>query len=219
MSELQRQIRQRTRFRPESDLLRQMGYANPNHRHRKRLTQVLADPELGLGKPEYDFVHDCRSFLHALCRALGIPENNCQAFIAKRDANDKAERQAFKPWLFVDTGFRRCDRPGMPLFALALMERHRRLVLAEDTWRMPWHEQLTRAQSRVREHMAESGGELQAWGRIQRYLFCYAEGRKLAIAPSGEVLGDASERKLPQASFTLKGKPVSVLLNNGDSPT
>ena len=38
MSELQRQVRQWARFRPESDLLRQGGYTNPNQRYRECLT-------------------------------------------------------------------------------------------------------------------------------------------------------------------------------------
>lgn len=151
--------------------------------------------------------------------ALRIPEHSCREFIDEHDALEKAERQAYQPWLFVDTGFRRSDRPGMPLFALALLERRRRVKLAAYTCRLPWDQQLALAQARVREHMSESGGELKVWGRIQRYLFCYAEDRKLEIAPSGEVLVDASGRGLSRASVTLKGKPISLLNYDRDDAT
>ncbi|MGE4533474.1 hypothetical protein [Halomonas sp.] len=219
MSDLPQQIQQRAQFRAEDDLLRQMGYAKPHRRHRKRLASVLADPVLGLEAPMYDFVHGRRDFLRALCRALRIPEHSCRAFIAERDALEKAECQAYQPWLFVDTGFRRSDRPGMPLFALALLEHRRRLKLPAYTWRLPWEQQLVLAQARVREHMAESGGELKVWGRIQRYLFCYAEDHKLEIAPSGEVLGDASGTGLSRSSVTLKGKPIVLLNDDKDDAT
>lgn len=58
--------------------------------------------------------------------------------------------------------------------------------------------------------MAESGGELKIWGCIQRYLFCYAEDRKLELSLSGDVVGDASGTGLSQASVTLKGRPLSL---------
>lgn len=219
MSDLPQQIQQRAQFRAEDDLLRQMGYAKPDRRHRERLAAVLADPALGLEAPMYDFVHGRRDFLRALCRALRLPEHHCREFIAERDRRDKEQRQAYPPWLFVDTGFRRQDRPGMPLFALALLERRRRLPLAADTWRLPWDQQLARAQARVREHMAESGGELKVWGRIQRYLFCYAEDHQLEIAPSGEVLGEVEAKGLPRARVTLKGKPVPLLNPARDDAT
>lgn len=219
MSDLQQQIKQRAKFRAEDDLLRQMGYAKPGRRHIERLAMVLADPALGLGTPMYDFVHGRRDFLRALCRALRIPEHSCREFIAERDALEKAERQAYQPWLFVDTGFKRADRPGMPIFILAMIESKRRLPLPPDTFRLPWEEQLQTAQQTVRQHMADTGGELKIWGRIQRYLFCYAEDRKLEIAPSGEVRGEASGRGLSQASMTLKGKPVSLLNDDKDDAT
>jgi hypothetical protein len=219
MSDLQQQIRQRAKFRAEDDLLRQMGYAKPGRHHRERLAMVLADPALGLGTPMYDFVHGRHDFLRALCSALRIPGHSCREFIAERDALEKAEGKAYQPWLFVDTGFRRSDRPGMPLFALALLERRRHLMLPADTCQLPWDEQLSRAQARVHEHMAESGGELKVWGRIQRYLFCYAEDHKLEIAPSGEVRGDALGKGLSQASVTLKGKPVVLLSDGRDDAT
>lgn len=219
MSDLQQQIKQRAKFRAEDDLLRQMGYAKPGRRHRERLAMVLADPALGLGTPMYDFVHGRRDFLRALCRALRIPEHSCRAFITERDALDKAERQAYKPWLFVDTGFKRADRPGMPIFILAMIESKRRLPLPPDTFRLPWEEQLQTAHQTVRQHMADTGGELKIWGRIQRYLFCYAEDHQLEIAPSGEVRGEASGRGLSQASMTLKGKPISLLNDDRDDAT
>lgn len=71
----------------------------------------------------------------------------------------------------------------------------------------------------MREHMAESGGELKVWGRIQRYLFCYAEDHKLEITPCGEVLGNASGKGLSLASVTLKGKPVVLLNDDRDGAT
>jgi hypothetical protein len=103
--------------------------------------------------------------------------------------------------------------------ALALLERRRCVKLPADACRLPWGEQLARAQARVCEHMAESGGELRVWGRIPRYQFCYAGEHKLEIAPSGEVLGDASGRGLPQARVTFKGKPVSLVNDDRDDAT
>lgn len=86
-------------------------------------------------------------------------------------------------------------------------------------WRILRDEQLARAKARVREHMTKSGSELLVWGRIQRYLFCYAENKVLVLSPDGEVLKNASGDGLVLARITLKGKPLPPSDNGGNPPT
>ncbi|MGM1053969.1 MAG: hypothetical protein ACQEXO_16510 [Pseudomonadota bacterium] len=219
MTDISHDLQQRAAAVPADELLTRMGYRAIGPKARDRLSRVLADPLLGLATPEYDFHFASRAFSEALCHPLAMePADYLPALDAIENPLIEA-RHAFKPWLFVDTGFKRADRPGTAIFVLAIMESKRRLRLPPDTFRLPWEEQLQRAQQAVRRHMAESGGEVPLWGRIQRYLFCYAEDRKLALSPSGEVVGDASDTGISQASITLKGKPVSFLATEGGDAT
>lgn len=196
-----------------------MGYNSVGPKARDRLSRVLADPSLGLDTPEYDFHLASRAFSEALCHALAIKPADYLPALDAIDGPLEEERRAYKPWLFVETGFKRSDRPGTAVFILASMESTRRLCLPPDTFWLLWEQQLQRAQQAVRRHMAESGGELKIWGRIQRYLFCYAEDRMLELAPNGDVVGDSSGTHLSQASVTLKGKPVPLSILGSDDAT
>lgn len=129
-----------------------------------------------------------------------------EAHIDAVETRRDRERNAYRPWLFVDTDFRRQDRPGLPIFALALLESRRRLALPEDTWALPWGTQLTRAQARVREHMIETDGELPVWGTIRRYLFCHAPHGKLVLDTTSHVIGDVTGMRTDRARVHLKGR-------------
>ena len=219
MSDILQEVQQRAAMMPADDLLRRMGYHSVGPKARDRLARVLSDPQLGLATPEYDFHFASRAFSEALCQALAMEPVDYLPALDAIEAHLEEARRAYKPWLFVDTGFKRADRPGMPIFILAMIESKRRLRLPPDTFRLPWEQQLQRAQEAVRQHMRETGGELKVWGSIQRYLFCYAEDQKLELSPSGEVVGDASDMGISQASVTLKGKPLSFPTPQGSDAT
>ncbi|WP_280553465.1 hypothetical protein [Halomonas sp. 25-S5] len=219
MTDISKEVQQCAATVSADVLLRRMDYRAIGPNARQRLSRVLADPQLGLAKSEYDFHFASLAFSEALCRAMAMGPADYLAALDAIEKPLKEARHAYKPWLFVDTGFKRADRPGTAIFVLAIMESKRRIRLPPDTFRLPWEQQLQRAQQAVRRHMAESGGELPLWGHIQRYLFCYAEDRKLELSTSGEVLGNASGMGISQASITLKGKPVSFLTAEDDEAT
>ncbi|WP_404296938.1 hypothetical protein [Halomonas sp.] len=219
MTDISQDVQQRAAQVPADELLTRMGYRTIGPKARDRLSRVLADPLLGLATPEYDFHLASRAFSQALCQALAMEPDEYLPALDAIEAYLEEERQAYKPWLFVDTGFKRSDRPGTAIFILAMIESKRRLRLPPDTFRLPWEQQLQRAQQVVRQHMADTGGELKIWGRIQRYLFCYAEDQMLELSPNGEVVGDASWTGISQASVTLKGKPLPLPTPVGEDAT
>lgn len=219
MTDISQDLQQRAAEVPDGELLTRMGYRTIGPKARDRLARVLSDPQLGLATPEYDFHLASRAFSEALCRALAMDPGDYLPALDAIEAHLEEARRAYKPWLFVDTGFKRSDRPGTAIFILAIMESTRRLRLPPDTFRLPWEQQLQRAQQLVRQHMADTGGELKVWGRIQRYLFCYAEDQMLELSPNGDVVGDASWTGISQASVTLKGKPLPLPTPEGDVAT
>jgi hypothetical protein len=96
------------------------------------------------------------------------------------------EQQAFKPYIWVDTGF---VRQSQPIFALAVCEHQRYLSFPKGFWRFPIDRQLGRAQCRVREHVYETGGELGIWDPIKQYWFYYNKEAAYLLARNGEVVG------------------------------
>src|SRR5690606_15560059 len=120
------------------------------------------------------------------------------------------ERTAFKPFLFVDTGFRRA---GQSIAVLALCEGMRRIDFPEQFWRKPLAEQVELAQQRVREHMENCVGELGIWGTIKQYWFYYTPDDCVEISTNGEIVGAAKRPAPGQATLRpsierlLRGEP------------
>ena len=166
-------------------ILKKMGYHKPRATNLERLQKVLSSPTLGLDIGGYDLRYQSHEFVHELCRALELPLDECDAHIAriKRQAED--DRAAFKPYLWVDTDFK---RKSQPIFALAFLESRRYLGFPRWILRLTPEQQLVQAQELVQDHMRETEGELLIWGSIKRYWFFYAPNRSYWLAPDGEVI-------------------------------
>ncbi|MEC9483081.1 MAG: hypothetical protein UMU75_07100 [Halomonas sp.] len=209
MDELHAELQRRTASWASSELLCRMGYPKPGEAACNRLQHVLEDPDLGLGSGGFDFRFGSREFLCALCEAVGLEEAEYRPCIEARRQWLSDERHAFKPYIFIDTGFRRSDHPGTGIFALAVCEGRRRLTFPAGTWRKPLSEQIHLAQARVCEFMAETGGDIKIWGTAQRFLFFYAQGAAIEIATSGEVLGDWQGGGPSQASWRIGNQKIT----------
>lgn len=141
MTDISRAVKQRATAVPADDLLKRIGYHSVGPKARDRLSRVLGAPELGLSTPDFDFHFSSRGFAEALCAAAGLEPERYLPALDTIEQRHHEEAGAYRPWLFVDTGIKRSDRPGSPLFALAAMESKRRLMLPADTCRLPWEQQ------------------------------------------------------------------------------
>jgi hypothetical protein len=186
-------------------ILKKMGYHKPSATNLERLQKVLNSPTLGLDVGGYDLRYQSHEFVHELCRALELPLDECDANIAriKRQAED--DRAAFKPYLWVDTDFKRKDQR---VFVLAFLESRRYLGLPRWILRLTPEQQLVQAQELVQEHMRETEGELLIWGTIKRYWFFYAPNRSYWLAPDGEIIA-----KNEGAVSNRAGSPVIEAMN------
>lgn len=171
---------------PQEEILKAMGYKKPTSANVERLQTVLDDPQFGLMDSGFDFKYSSEGFLRALCVVTGMDVALADQRISRIKKRLEEERQAFKPYIWVDTGF---VRKSQPIFALAVCEHQRYLEFPEGFWRFPIDRQLGRAQCRVREHVYETGGELGIWGFIKQYWFYYNKEAAYLLARNGEVVG------------------------------
>ncbi|KAA1173950.1 hypothetical protein FWJ25_11120 [Marinobacter salinexigens] len=187
------------------NILRSMGYGKPTQAQFERLQVVLDDPEFGLGQSHFDFKYSSDNFLRALCVAVGINAKVADARIQKIRSRLEEERQAFKPFIWVDTGF---VRKSQPIFALAVCEHQRYLHFPEDFWRLSIDEQLGVAKCRVQEHVYENGRELGIWGEIKQYWFYYEKDAAYLLSLNGEVI---SRHEGPVANQATGGRELDVV--------
>ncbi|WP_346796336.1 hypothetical protein R5M92_12785 [Halomonas sp. Bachu 37] len=208
MEELRAELQRRAASRPA--LLRKMGYRKLGEIVVRRLYEVLKDPDLGLSSGGFDLRFGSREFLCALCEAVGLDEADYLPLIEARQQWLSDEWHAFKPYVFIDTNFRRSDRPGTAIFVLAICESMRRITFPEGFWRKPLSEQIQLAQARVRQFMAETGGDVKIWGTAKRFLFFHAEDAAIEISPSGQVLGDRQGGVPSRASLRVGNQEVTT---------
>lgn len=174
---------------PHEEILKAMGYQKPTPANLEHLQSVLDDPEFGLNNSGFDFKYSSEGFLRALCVVTGMDMALADQRISRIKKYLDEEREAFKPYLWVDTGFK---RRSQPLFALAVCEHQRYLDFPKGFWRLSIDRQLGRAQCRVREHVYETGGDLGIWGQIKQYWFYYKKDAAYLLALNGVVTGKHS---------------------------
>ncbi len=208
------EIRLRTAHVTQSELLQLMGYASVSEKTLSQLQRVLDDPHLGLGQAYFDFKFNSEGFLRKLCQVLGLGHIDVDHTIDAIKRELQEDQRAFKPYLFVDTEFR---RQGQSIAILALCEWMRRLDFPQQFWRKTLVDQVEAARQRVREHMKSTLGELGVWGSIKRYRFYYTEEDCVILSTTGDIVADS---KLPPAArATLVPGVDRVLRLDGEDDT
>jgi hypothetical protein len=185
-----------------SELLRGIGY--PEHslpNASKRLAAVLADPDLGLRSSRYDFRYSNREFLIALVDALAIDREPAIAAIDALQRKLQRQRYAFRPWIFVETCFRRSTEP---VFALAAMEGRRRIRMPESAILADRKELVRIASEKAKEHFQRHQGQLPLWGEIREYKLILENEEQVVLDPAGAVVRVEPVRLSSQATLRLR---------------
>lgn len=105
-------------------ILESLGYQNTSHKHSTRLQKVIESDTLGLDEAYFDFKYSNSDYILKLAEICDISINEAKQFIVATTDKLTEKKQAFKPYVFVNTGFKRTSQP---IFALALLE-HRRYI-------------------------------------------------------------------------------------------
>ena len=187
-----------------ADLARRMGYRRISDQVLARLNGVLRDDALGLQSARIDLRYTSHGFYDALCNALSIDPTERDAERKRLQKIALRRKTLFKPYLFVDTGF----RPGrLPMFGLAFIENTRRLMFETAFRDLSLDEQIPQISERVREHFAQTGGVLRVWGPIQRYLFRHGQHDALIFDTDGQPGGETDWIEPTHANSVSSAKP------------
>ena len=187
-----------------------LGYKASDERFMGRLNAIIEDELLGLESGGFDFRFTGEEFLRALCEFADLDVDFVDNEIERINEVINHRKTAFKPFLFVDTGFKRSTQP---IFVLGFSEGFRRLTFAPSFRDLRVVDQVEVARKRVVEHYAESDGELTVWGTIQRYVFHYGDGLAVAIDVHGNIMAEADGFIADRASIRLNGNVVDLAIS------
>ncbi|MES1924795.1 hypothetical protein [Salinisphaera sp. T31B1] len=208
---LHRTLRRRAHGVTRAELARRMGYRRVDERLLARIEHVLGDTWLGLDSSAFDFRYSRDEFLVAMCDALAIDPALREPVHQRIRARVHHRNTAFRPCLFVDTGFKRRHEP---IFALGLMEPRRWLGFERDFVEHDLAMQFEIARERVIAHYRHSGGHLPPWGVIQRYLFQYASDAVPIFDTDGRAIGETDAIRADRASARIGARDARALLKS-----
>ena len=206
-------LRRRAHRLSRDELARRMGYRRVDEKLLARIDYVLGDALLGLDASHFDFRYSGDEFLVALCDALDIDPDLRAAEHARIRALVSHRNTAFRPVLFVDTGFRRRSEP---VFVLGLMEPRRWLRFDRAFVDQDLGRQFAVASERVISHYRDSGGVLPLWGVIQRYQFQYADTAVLIFDTEGRAVAETDAIRANRATTTLHGADATAVIKTPD---
>lgn len=170
----------------EDELLKKLGYQSTSDKTRQRLRNTLSNTDLGLDAANYDFRYSQPEFVLALGKVLGIPAERTEQYIQACQKRFKEIAESFKPFVWVDTEFKRTSEP---VIALAVCE-HRRYIRFPDTfYRHSLDTQLSLAGEKAALYYEQTGGTLPIWGEIKRFRYYVAEDDAYILNIKGEVIG------------------------------
>jgi|SRR5690554_519488 len=171
---------------PKSVLLQKMGYSKPGEKTLERLRATLSSPNSMLDTPSYDFRYSQPQFLQALCEVLGISRSKVEQHIAKVKARLDSIANAFKPYVWVDTEFK---RESEPLAVLAMIENQRYIHFPDTFYLHSLDVQLDLAGERAALYYQQTNGVLPMWGSIKRFRYYVADNEAYVLDTNGKMIG------------------------------
>ena len=192
MSQLQQKISDACIGHALHDIAIAMGYANRDKGVR-RLNSVLDDPELGLLKPCYDGLFSSEAFIRKLLDILNLKSLMSAHEMTTLLAYANDSRFGFRPWMFVDTNFKRSSQP---VFALAFMEGRRRIALTKSLKSTDWVDQLVYLKHVITEYLnslKEQDGNVQLWGKPVGFYCHLSETHVLKLDLNGNLIEEINQ--------------------------
>jgi len=165
MENIRKQINDACMLVDSSEVAKRMGYTNVK-KCEARIQYVLNSPDFGLIESNFDGIYSSEDFFNNLLKVVGLGQ-----LIYSKELQDlrtmvEDERWGFRPWIFVDTNFK---RKNQPIFVLAFSEGVRRFALPKKLKSMRLDEQCEYLRAFISKYLVdltnEHQGELAIWGK------------------------------------------------------
>lgn len=182
----------------KKDLAKGLGYSSTK-KLSLRVEAVVNSETLSLDSSQYDFHYSTPEFIRKICDVLSIPSILYNAVIDEVEEKLQAEKRRYKPFLFIETNFKRKNEP---VFALAALE-SKRYIAIEKTQAIALNDRLEYIQELIKSHYAEQT-ELLIWGKIIQYVYFHDEKTIIVFSTSGEVVDAVEQYSRSRATMNLR---------------
>jgi len=114
-----------------------------------RIESMINSRYLDLDKGGFDLCYSTPELINKLARVLDIPTIVCDKVTEEINAELLAKSKCFKPYIFIETNFKRTSQP---VFMLAALQRNRFLEVEEEVEALSLNAQLQQVQEQIKEH-------------------------------------------------------------------
>jgi len=193
----------------KAELVQTLGYGNAA-KGLETLNAFLQakDTDEWLHSSHYDFKYNSQTFLTALGKALDISDEEIERAIAEQNERQKRLDAMTLPFIFINTRFRRKNEP---IFALALLENRRRLILdKEQLLDMDDDAVFALVSEMVKAHYKEVDGALPLWGKIHNYIYHHTDDRQFVFDTDGNLKEDVTPAPESKAELRIGNKPITL---------
>jgi len=170
----------------QKNLLKAMGYNNIDI-GRKTLQSLLDAEDIysWIKDGHFDLRYTSKQFIIKLCEILEVSDIDYEVILDQYEQRARNISSEPLSYIYVNTNFKRKNEP---VFALAIMERIRRVVLDQEIlFDMRKEEVIAYVSKIVQEHYRESKGSLKLWGPIQNYVFHYKNEETIIFDVHGNI--------------------------------
>ncbi len=202
------QIKNRLENAEKESIVKSLGYNNKKN-GLKRLGTLISTKNIEewLKKNGYDFCHSNESFLLKLCDILEFDKADYLKPITKISDRLNAIDRMPNPYIFINTNFK---RENQPIFALAFMERERKIYIDKVKVFDSRDDGLSMAKKLVQEHYQETQGVIPMWGTIDNYIY-HTNNKKYIINKNGEIENNTKEIFESKAVLSISNRPITFL--------
>jgi len=164
-----------------------------------RIESMINSRYLDLDKGGFDLRYSTPKLISKLASVLDIPTLVCDKVIDEINAELQAKSRRFKPYIFIETNFKRTSQP---VFALAVLQGNRFLAVEEVAGALSLNDQLKQVQEQIKAHYLREP-IIDMWGEVKQYVYYYEEDLALVFSTNGQLLQATNEYFYSKATLSL----------------
>ena len=191
---------------PLKDIAKKMGYGKIE-KGVERIKFVMNDPQFGLLKSNYDGLYSSITFLDKLLEIIGLPKKEIEEYIKHIHFLSNDVEFGYRPHIFCDTNF---VRKNEPVFILAFLSNRRFLSLSKTIKRKSKSEKIKIVKEIIYNHQIATGGKIEFWGSIARYVCHFDKNEIVEFLPDGTIICEKNEPVFHPTACLKIGNKVLV---------
>ena len=201
---LQTIIKQKLETRPANNIsiLEAMCYScteSSSDRFIERLNNTLNDDCMGLDSCWFDSKYSNSEFIVKLCEILQISPLIYDTVIDEIQSELILNKQKFKPYIFIETDFKRKNES---ITVLSALQSNRYIYLDSETSDLSLNGQLETISELVKAHYQEQP-VLDVFGEVKRYVYFYKTDITIVFSVDGDVLSATDSYNIPTATMKI----------------